>query len=132
MIDTDLRTHLVELDTAAGVKVYTGNAVQGIPRPFVVIRRSSGDQPLTLRGVGLFHRAQFDVNVITENYTDAYPIANAIRSELHGFRGALGGTGGADIKSCRCVSFPSDQSEIDGDRVIRWVQSSFLFVYSEV
>lgn len=129
MIDTDLRTHLVELDTAAGVKVYTGNANQGTARPFVVIRRATGDQPLTLGGVGLFQRAQFDVNVITENYTDAYPIANAIREALHGFRGALGTT---DVKSCRCISFPSDQSEIDGDRVIRWVQSSFLFVYSEV
>lgn len=132
MIDTDLRTHIVELDTAAEVKIYTGNAPAGIPKPFVVLRRTSGDQPLTLGGTGLFQRAQFDVHVLTDDYPAAYPIANAIRDELHGYRGALGGTAGTDVKSCRCVSFPSDQSEIDGDRVIRWVQLSFLFVYSEV
>jgi hypothetical protein len=132
MIDQDLLTHIIGLDTEAGSKVYTGNAPQGIPRPFVVIRRASGEQPLTLGGTGLFQRATFDVHVITDDYPDAYPIATAIRSALHGFRGALGSTGGADVKSCRCTSFPSDQSEIDGDRVTRWVQMSFLFVYSEV
>lgn len=132
MIDIDLRTHIAELDTAAGVKVYTGNAPQGTARPFVVIRRSAGEQPLTLGGTGLFQRGQFDVNVLTEDYPDAYPIANAIRDALHGFRGALGGTDGTDVKSARCISFPADQSEIDGDRVIRWVQASYLFVYSEV
>lgn len=132
MIDSDLITHLRELDTAAGNYVYTGNASQGAGRTYVVVRRSSGDQPLTLSGTALFKRAQFDVNVTADNYTDAYPIANAILASLHGFRGALGGTGGADVKSCRCVNFPSDQSEIDGDKVIRWVLLSFLFVYSEV
>lgn len=132
MIDTDLRSHIVDLDTQAGVKVYTGNSPQGVPPPFVVIRRSAGEQPLSLDGTRLFERAQFDVNVLTEDYTAAYPIANAIRNALHGFRGVLGGTDGADVKSCRCVSFPSDQSDVDGDRVIRWVQASYLFVYLEV
>lgn len=131
MIDTDLKEHLEELDTAAGSKVYTGNASQDVIKPFIVIRRSSGDQPLTLGGTTLFQRATFDVNVLADEYPDAYSIANTIREALHGFRGLLGGTGGTDVKSCRCVSFPSDQSEIDGDRVIRWVQSSYLFVYSE-
>lgn len=132
MIDNDLPEHIVELDTKAGTKVYTGNAPQGALRPFVVIRRTTGERPLTLNSVGLFQRAQFDVHVITEDYVDAYPIANAIRDALHGFRGLLGGTGGTEVQSCRCTSFPSDQSEIDGDRVTRWVQLSFLFVYSEV
>jgi hypothetical protein len=131
MIDQDFAQHLVELNTGAGEKIYTGNAPQGASRPFVVIRRSAGEQPFTLGGIKLFQRAQFDVSVMAENYIDAYPIANAIKDELHVFRGLLGGTGGTDIKSCRCVSFPSDQSEIDGDKVIRWVQSTFLFVYSE-
>jgi hypothetical protein len=131
MIDTDFRTHLIELGTAAGQKVYTGNSPQGSTKPLIVIRRASGDQPLTLGGSALFQRATFDVNVLTDDYATVYPIANAIRQALHGFRGLLGGTGGTDVKSCRCTSFPSDQSEIDGDRVIRWVQSSYLFVYSE-
>jgi hypothetical protein len=132
MIDIDLRTHIVELDTSAGTKVFTGEAPQGLGRPYIVIRRSAGDQPVALNGTKLFLRGQFDVNVLTEDYPAAYPIANAIRDVLHGFRGVLGGTGGTDVKSCRCVSFPSDQSEIDGDRVIRWIQASYLFVYSEV
>lgn len=131
MIDKDLLSHLVELDTAAKDKIFTGNAPQGMKRPLVVIRRASGEQPLTLSGVSLFKRAQFDVNVITDDYSAAYPIANAILEELHCFRGPLGGTAGADIQSCRCVSFPSDQSQIDGDLVVRWVQSTYLFVYSE-
>jgi hypothetical protein len=131
MIDIDLRTHLIETITAADGKVYTGNAPQGVSRPFVVIRRSAGEQPLTLGGTRLFQRGQFDVNVLTEDYPDAYPIANAIKDALHGFRGALG-AGDTNVKSARCISFPADQSEIDGDRVIRWVQASYLFVYSEV
>jgi hypothetical protein len=131
MIDVDLRNHLVELATEAGEKVFTGNAPSGETTPLIVIRRSSGDQPLSLDGTKLFERAQFDVNVLTRDYPDAYPISSAIKTALHGFRGLLGGSDGTDVKSCRCVSFPSDQSEIDGDRVIRWVQSSYLFVYSE-
>jgi hypothetical protein len=131
MIDTDLRQHLIELDTDVGNGVYIGSAPQGVSRKFVVIRRSAGEQPLTLAGIGLFQRAQFDVSVITDEYPSAYPVANSIRNALHGFRGYLGGTGGTDVKSCRCVSFPSDQSEIDGDRVTRWVQSTYLFVYLE-
>jgi hypothetical protein len=131
MIDTDFIAHLVELDTSAGQKVYTGNAPQGAAKPLIVVRRASGEQPLTLGGTPLFQRATFDVNVLTDDYPTAYPIANEIRQALHGFRGLLGGTGGTDVKSCRCISFPADQSEIDGDRVIRWVQSSYLFVYSE-
>lgn len=131
MIDTNLRQHLIELDTQAGNEVYIGNAGQAAKKPFIVIRRSAGEQPITLGGARLFQRAQFDVNVITDDYPKAYPIANAILNAFHGFRAVLGGTGGTDVKSCRCVSFPSDQSEIDGDRVIRWVQSTYLFVYSE-
>lgn len=132
MIDSDLITHLRALQTAAGDAVFTGNAGQSVPRPFVVVRRATGEQPRTLGNVALFSRAQFDIHVITDNYPEAYPIANAIRTALHGFRGVLGGTGGTDVQSCRCVSFPSDQSEIDGDQVVRWVQMSFLFVYAEV
>lgn len=131
MIDTDLVRHLEELGTAAGNRVYTGNAPQGGIFPFIVLRRSSGDQRLTLGGTRLFEHAQFEVHVIADEYPVAYPIANAIKNELHGFRSVLGGTGGTDVKSCRCVSFPADQSEIDGDKVVRWVQASFLFVYSE-
>lgn len=131
MIDTDLRKHLQGLNTSAGKKIFLGNAEQGTEKPFVVIRRSSGDQPLTLGGTKLFQRAQFDVHVITNDYPDAYPVVNSILNALHGYRGELGGVGGANIKSTRCISFPSDQSEIDGDKVTRWVQSTFLFVYSE-
>lgn len=131
MIDTHLRVHLVELETAASGRVYTGNAPQGVAKPLVVIRRSAGEHPVTLSGTKLFQRATFDVNVIADDYAVAYPVVNEILEVLHGFRGFLGGTGGTDVKSCRCISFPSDQSEIDGDRVIRWVQSSYLFVYSE-
>jgi hypothetical protein len=131
MIDTDLREHLIELSTGAGNRVFTGNADQLERKPLVVIRRASGEQALTLGGAKLFQRGQFDINVLTDDYPAAYPTANAIRDALHGFRGLLGGTGGTTVQSCRCVSFPSDQSEVDGDRVTRWVQATYLFVYSE-
>ncbi len=131
MIDTDLIRHLEQLGTEARSQVYTGNAPEGVRNPFIVLRRSAGNQPITLGGTKLFERAQFDVHVIADEYPMAYPISNAIKNELHGFRGVLGGTGGADVKSCRCVSFPADQSEIDGDKVVRWIQASYLFVYSE-
>lgn len=131
MIDTDLLEHMRGLNTAAGKKIFVGNAPQEVRKPFVVIRRSLGEQPITLNGTRLFERAQFDVHVIADEYPDAYPIANAIKTSLHGYRNTLGGTGGTDVKSCRCVSFPSDQSEIDGDQEIRWVQASYLFVFME-
>lgn len=127
MIDQDLVAYLAGLGTAAAARVYLGNAPQDKLKPFVVVRRTGGSVPKTLGGVSLFERSEFSVNVIADNYTDAYPTANSIRDALHGYTGAMGST---SIKSGRCTQFPTDQSEIDGDKVIRWVASSFLFMHS--
>lgn len=131
MIDTDLRAHLIDLGTEAGSNVHTGNPPQGVQMPLVVIRRSAGDQRISLGGTKLFQKDQFEISVAAKDYQTAFPIVNAIRAELHGFRGYLGGTGGTAIQSCRCISFPQDQSLVDGDQVMRFFLSSYLFVYSE-
>lgn len=126
MIDQDLVAKVKELATPAGNRVHLGNAPQDSPRPVVVIRRTGGNTPRTLSGVSLFARAQFSVNVLADRYEDAYPTANQIKDALHGFIGMLGQT---DVQSSRCLSEPSDGSEIDGDKVFRWLTQDFLFVH---
>lgn len=126
MIDQDLVAHIAALDTAAADRVHLGNAPQEQPRPYVVIRRTGGTTPQTLGGVSLFSRAQFSINVIANEYADAYPIANAINASLHGFRGAMGDT---TVQSARCVAEASDGSDVDGDKVTRWLTQDFLIVH---
>lgn len=125
MIDQDLVQFVKDLATAAGSRVHLGDS-QGSAKPFVVIRRTGGNTPKTLGGVSLFSRGQFSVNVIAVDYTDAYPISNAIKDALHGFTGTIGSTA---VQSARCLSEPSDGSEVDGDKVTRWLTQDFLIVY---
>lgn len=126
MIDQDLVTYIKALATPAGSRVHLGNAPQDSPRPFIVIRRTGGTTPKTLGGVSLFSRGQFSINVISDAYADSYPTANAIKDALHGFTGLIETT---EVQSARCISEPSDGSEIEGDKVTRWLTQDFLFVY---
>lgn len=135
MIDQDLLAELVGLNTAAGDRVRLGNANQGEAFPVIVVRRSGGSRPRTLSGKGLFERCEFAVHVLTREYATAYPVANAIVDHFHGTRntrGFSGLMGTTCVKSCRCIRFPSDESEIDGDKVTRWIAMGFLFMFSEV
>ena len=127
MIDQDLIANIVTLQTEALDRVYLGNAPQDTAMPFIVVRRTGGEQPRTLGGISLFERSEFQINVIADNYADAYPAANTIRDAFKNYSGLLGST---SVKSARCTLFPVDQSEIDGDRVTRWVALSFLFMHS--
>lgn len=126
MIDQDLLAHLVALGTAAGARVHLGNAPQDTPFPFIVIRRTGGTTPRTLGGVSLFVRTNFSINVIAKEYADAYPIALAIKASLHGYRGTMGAT---DVQGSRCTNEATDVSEIDGDKVFRWLQQDYLITY---
>lgn len=126
MIDQDLVAYIAGLGTPAGTRVHLGNAPQDTAYPFIVIRRTGGNTPLTLGSVSLFSRGQFSVNVIAKEYADAYPAANSIKTALHGFRGTMGST---PVQSSRCVSDPADGSEIDGDKVTRWLSQDYVIVY---
>lgn len=130
MIDQSLVAHIVSLATAAGARVHLGNAPQDTAFPFVVIRRTGGTTPKTLGGVSLFSRAAFSINVIGKEYSDAYPIANSIRASLHGFTGNMGSAPVTAVQSSRCLAEPSDGSEIEGDKVTRWLTMDFLIVHS--
>lgn len=127
MIDQDLIAYVVSLATAAEARVYLGNAPQNTPLPLVVVRRIGGGQPRSLNNTPLFERSQFSVNVLADNYADSYPIANAIRDALKGFRGMMVTT---PVESSQCTLFPIDQSEIDGDKVTRWVASNYSFMHA--
>lgn len=128
MIDTDLRQFLISLNTAAGSRVFVGNApANGGVRPLVVMRRTGGSQPRTLDRTPLFERTNIGFDVLTNDYPTAYPIALAIRETLDAFEGLIGTT---RVHSARCISFPNDQSVVEGDLVIRWVAQEFLFVHS--
>lgn len=126
MIDTDLRAFIIALNTAAGDRVFVGNADGSATRPFVVIRRTGGAQRITLGGDKLFQTSNFSVDVITNNYPSAYPVSEAIQVALHGFRGLLGAT---VVQLCKCTGFPRDESEVDGDLVTRWVSSDYSFTH---
>ena len=127
MIDQDLVAYLAALGTAASTRVYLGNAIQDKEFPLIVVRRTGGSQPKVLGGAPLFERSEFSVNVFADNYSDAYPIENTIRDELKNYIGGLGST---TIVSSKCTLFPIDQSEIEGDKVTRWVALNFLFMHS--
>lgn len=133
-IDKDFIAFLVALATAAGDRVHLGNAEQGEPKPVVVVRRTGGQRPRTLSGRALFERSEYAVHVLCDDYADAYPVAAAILDRLAGTRTTpvfVGTMGQTSIKSTRCTRHPSDQSEIDGDKVIRWVEMGFQFMHSE-
>lgn len=126
MIDQDLVSFVAVLGTAAASRVHLGNAPQQSIKPFVVIRRTGGNTPRTTSGTALFSRAQFSINVIADEYPGAYPTANAIRDALKSFRGTMGST---EVQSTRVLSEPSDGSEIDGDKVTRWLTQDVLIVH---
>lgn len=127
MIDQDLVAYLAALGTAAGSRVYLGNAPQAKEYPLVVVRRTGGSQPKVLGSATLFQRSEFVVNVITDVYSEAYPVANTITDALKNYRGTMVSTA---IETSRCTLFPTDQSEIEGDKVTRWVAMGFLFMHS--
>jgi hypothetical protein len=126
MIDTDLRTYIIGLGTAAGDRVFIGSVDATATRPLVIIRRTGGSQRKTLSGVSLFRVSTFAIDVITNQYPHAYPVSEAILTALHGFKGLLGST---VVQLAKCIEFPSDQSEVDGDLVTRWVASQYQFTH---
>jgi hypothetical protein len=135
MIDQDLVTFVKDLDTPAGDRVHIGNAPQGTPKPFVVIRRTGGNTPKTLGGLTLFARAQFSINVIVKGkdeagaggYNEAMPTANAICDAMKAFGKGLMAT--TEVEGVRVVNEPFDASEIDGDKVIRWLTQDVLITH---
>jgi hypothetical protein len=127
MIDQDLVAEIAALGTAAGERVYLGNAPQRTDYPLVVVRRTGGSQPKVLGSRTLFSRSEFSFNVFGEVYSDAMPIANTITDYLKNYRGTMGDTA---IETSRCTLFPTDQSEIEGDKVTRWVAMAFLFMHA--
>lgn len=128
MIDQDLVAYIKALATDAGTRVRTGNVLQDDALPTVVVTRTGGTEPRTLGGTALFARGNYTFSVITDQYTNAYATARAINTALKSFVGTMGTT---QIHSSRCLSTPSDQSLVDGDRVVRFVAQDFLFVYLE-
>jgi hypothetical protein len=128
VIDQALVTYIKALGTDAGTRVRTGNVLQEDAYPVVVVTRTGGTEPRTLGGTALFARGNYTFSVITDQYTNAYSTAQAINAALKSYTGMMGST---QIQSSRCLATPSDQSVVDGDRVIRFVAQDFLFVYLE-
>jgi Protein of unknown function (DUF3168) len=126
MIDADLRAYLIALATGAGERVFVGNAPAGQDMPLIIIRRTGGGRRTALGGEVIFNKTSFSIDVLTVSYPTAYPIATAILEALHEFKGVMGGT---TVALAKCVGFPRDDSEIDGDNVTRWVASEYQFTY---
>jgi hypothetical protein len=127
MIDQDLLAHLKALATTAGARVHIDTVPQDSDLPAIAFRHSGGGvTPKTLGGVSLLTRANIDVEVLAKKQEDAYPVAIAVKSSLHGYRGTMGTT---DVQSSRCVSDPSNISAIDGDKVFRGMIASYLIVH---
>lgn len=135
MIDEDLVAYVKALGTAAGTRVHLGNAPQDAVKPFIVIRRTGGTTPKTLGGVSLFARAQFSINVVGKGkesdgsggYQTAMPVANTICDAMKSFtQGLIGST---TVEGIRVLSEPADGSEIDGDKVTRWLTQEVLITH---
>lgn len=128
MINQDLVAYLKSLGTEAGTRVRTGNVLQEDAFPVIVVTRTGGNEPRTLSGVPLFATGNYTLSVITDQYTNAYSTARAVNLALKNFSGLMGST---QIQSSQCLATPSDQSIVDGDRVVRFVAQDFSFLYLE-
>jgi hypothetical protein len=126
VIDRDLIEYVSALDTAAAGRVYTGNAPQNTPPPYVVLARVSETSERTLDGTVILNRATFALNAYGATYEDAHAVAAALKTALDGYRGAMGET---NVMFARRESFGPDLSEVDGDKTLRHLPSEFTFAY---
>jgi hypothetical protein len=132
MVDSDLIAFLVALNTGAGV--HLGNAPQDAPYPVVVVRNAGSRQRMTTQGTPLFHQPTFAIHVLhhgltpqgTGGYDDALPIAWTIHDALRSLRGMMGDT---RVAVTRITSAPRDISEIEGDKVTRWLQQDVVITH---
>jgi len=111
-----------------GTRIYPQIIPQGVPRPAIAYQRvSRGERQLAHDGPIGFGRATIQITCQGKEYRDAKPLAQAVRKDLNGYKGLLGGAGGVAVGRCAI------ENEIDGDAEFdaNTVRMDFSFLYEE-
>ena len=131
-LEEALFAHLSDAGTFTGAlvgkRIYPQLIPQGVARPALAYQRvGRGERMLAHDGPTGFGRATIQITVQAKEYRDAKPVAQAVRKDLNGFKGVLGGVGGVDVGRCAI------ENEIDGDEEFdaNTVRMDFAFIYQE-
>lgn len=106
-------------------RVYFAHAPQNVALPFVVLSRISGIRSHVLGGTVSLVEARVQIDSYASTVTTARSIANAVRTEINGFRGTQSGV---DLQSIQLID---EQDGLEGDSEIWRVTSDYKVWYQE-
>ncbi len=127
-LESNLIQRIISLDTAAAARVFDRHVLQGIPTPFMALTKISGSQPTTLDSRTLMRRATVRVAIFGRTAVDEQSIAEALRTDLNGFRGFIGST---RVNSLRVEDSAGEVALADGDNVVKGTGLDLFFLYQE-
>lgn len=91
----DLRTYITgstAVTDLVSTRVHYNHIPEASARPHVWFRVSSDNEELTMDGAGGLHEAQCDIECVAITESTCQSVADAVKSRLHGYKGALGGS----------------------------------------
>ena len=126
-IEEAFKAKIVDLDTAAGKRVYREVIEQEPTMPAIAFTRTGGTpmQRLVETGVPVLQRVTLRVEIIASTYASAEEVSAALRAGLDGWRGT---SAGVEVLRCACT-FQGEAAYADGDRVLKIVQQDFEVTY---
>lgn len=108
MIEQGLYTYLTAqaaLTTHVSTRIHPNVAPQGADKPFIVYGKSTGAPTYDMTGETGLASARFQFAIVADQYSSVKTIADALRKELSGYRGAMGS------EDVRRVSLESESDE---------------------
>lgn len=127
-LQSDLIQRLIQLNTAAGARIYHQQIPQGEPLSVIATSEISGNRPTTLSGTGLLARSQIRVAVFARTAAEMDLILDAIKDEFRDFRQNTF-IGNTRVSSVRAEVSSDEVALSDGDNVIKGKALDLFFVY---
>ncbi len=129
-LKSDLIQDLIDLNTAAGARIYDEQVPQATAYPFCALTEISATRPTTISGTGLLARATQRIAIFTRTAVDRESISDAIiaryASRTSPFRGLLGST---QVSSIRVETSSDEVAVADGDNIAKGKGLDLFFVY---
>ena len=96
-------------------------------RPAIAYQRIAGPRINLHDGPSGLARATIQITCQAPDYSIVKRLINAVRKDLDGYKGLMGGVSGTDVQWCNMIS------EIDGDELqdAAIVRADFQFLYRE-
>ena len=107
-IEVAVFQHLANNVPSVNNRVYALVAPQGAGSPYIVINKVSGVRDYTMQGESAVVTARYQFTVYALGYAAAKATTKEIQAAFSGFKGQMGGAGGAWVEGCFY------QNEIDG------------------